>query len=257
MKPYITIIGKSIPTYGICMVLGIFSACIIAGIRVNKRNLDLNNLFVIAACTIGIAILGAKILFVIVTYGLEKVLVSLLHFDFTLFSNSGLVFYGGLIGGIVGAFVGAIISGIKKQRASYCEAIIPGVPIGHAIGRVGCLMAGCCYGLPYHGRFAVTLPAAGIDYSVFPIQLVESLINICIGLFLIITSKRKYTGYAVLFVYLALYSIMRFVLEFFRGDTIRGIYFGLSTSQWVSLMLLVISVLLITIGNMKNERKPT
>ena len=71
----------------ICMVLGIFSACIIAGIRVNKRNLDLNNLFVIAACTIGIAILGAKILFVIVTYGLEKVLVSLLHFDSTVWRS--------------------------------------------------------------------------------------------------------------------------------------------------------------------------
>lgn len=106
----------------------------------------------------------------------------------------------------------------------------PGLPLFHALGRVGCYFAGCCYGIP------VSLgPAYAGGPPRFPVQLAESLC--CLILFFVLhnTAWRWNRKDMVLPLYFIGYGAVRFVLEFFRGDMMRGFWLGLSVSQWLAL----------------------
>ena len=169
---------------------------------------------------------------------------------------SGLVFYGGLIGGIVGGILGIKVAKINTQLVE--RSVVPFLPIGHAIGRIGCLLAGCCTGKEYDGIFAIHYPSTVSELSAeqgyFPVQLLEAGINIIISITLIIYSKKQKPKYSILFLYLLLYSVMRFCLEFLRGDEIRGIYFGLSTSQCISILLLLVSFVYFSASYFKTKK---
>ena len=155
--------------------------------------------------------------------------------------KGGFVFYGGLIGGIIGVFLYA--KQFKISFQSLILILIPVVPLIHAIGRIGCLLAGCCYGMEYHGFGAITFEHSSLapnGVPLFPMQIVESINNVIIFLILLVTYKKFLGTYKTVGLYLILYSIVRFILEFFRGDLIRGIYFSLSTSQWISIILFIV-----------------
>ena len=157
--------------------------------------------------------------------------------------KGGFVFYGGLIGGILGVFIYS-----KQFKISFKELLLillPVVPLIHSIGRIGCLCAGCCYGMEYHGFGAITFHdslLAPNDVPLFPMQVVEAICNFIIFIVLLVTYKKFLGTYKTVGLYLVLYSIVRFTLEFFRGDLIRGIYFSLSTSQWISIVLFIIGI---------------
>ena len=129
------------------------------------------------------------------------------------------------------------------------NAIVPCIPLGHAIGRVGCLFAGCCYGLPYNGIGAIHLNPVGITHPVFPVQLLEAVLNLILSGCLLLYSRKKPSGYSLLFLYLICYAVIRFLLEFLRGDQIRGLFIGLSTSQWISLLMLLSGSLLLFLAH--------
>ncbi len=186
-----------------------------------------------------------SLLYTLVTYSFQEILDHISKGNFSLFG--GLVFYGALIGGIIGCMLG-----IRIAKLDLCiseKIIIPYVPIGHAVGRIGCLLAGCCYGMEYTGPFAIyysnsitgLLPQQGY----FPIQILEALLNICICLILLKVRKKTTQKFELLAVYFILYGCVRFLLEFLRGDTIRGIYYNISTSQWISLTLFILGFLYI------------
>jgi phosphatidylglycerol:prolipoprotein diacylglycerol transferase len=149
----------------------------------------------------------------------------------------GSVFYGGLIGG----FLAGLLC-VRKKRLplpEYTDMLAPAIPFFHIFGRVGCFLGGCCYGVESRFGFifrqALVAEANGVRR--FPVQLAEALGNLLIFLLLAALLKKNALKGRLMASYLLLYSVMRFVLEFWRGDAARGIIYGLSTSQWVSLIL--------------------
>ena len=120
--------------------------------------------------------------------------------------------------------------------------LVPAVPLFHAFGRVGCFLAGCCYGIPAPaGWLGVTFSQALLapnGVALVPVQLYEA--AGCLLLFLLLDrlARRGWSGGQLLPVYLSLYGAFRFLLEFLRGDGARGFWGPLSTSQWVALATL-------------------
>lgn len=254
MYPYLYVFGKYIPSYGLCMAIGILLSCYIGFIRVRKHKLDINSLIVIAACAIGVGLFAAKVLYLMISCNINDVFSRLLQGDIGDLTGGGQVFYGGLIGGIIGALLGAQISGTTRELDAYCTAVVPAIPFGHAFGRIGCFLGGCCYGAPYTGFCAVTFPKVGILEPVFPVQLLEAALNIAIFIVLILPRNEKKQSFFSLYLYLILYSMIRFVLEFFRGDEIRGIAQGLSTSQWISIGLFICGFILLVMTAKRKKR---
>ncbi len=224
------------------MVLGIVLVFILAFRRAKKYGVSIDDMLIIAAFSLLIGLIGASLLYAFASYPISAIIESIFAGKFEIFG--GIVYYGGLIGGIIGSIVGLKVTKVKTQIAEM--AIIPFLPIGHAIGRVGCVMAGCCNGMEYNGILAIyypdTITGLSAEHGYFPVQFLEAVLNVIIAVFLIIHTKKEKPKYSILFLYLLIYAIIRFSLEFLRGDKIRGIYFGLSTSQWISILLFIISV---------------
>lgn len=166
--------------------------------------------------------LGAKAFFIITSTNIDKE-AFLVSSNFWL--GGGFVFYGGLIFGLL--FTLLFVS-LTKQSISKLNIFIPALLASHGIGRVGCFLAGCCFGSKPHFH---------IGLERYPVQLMES-----VGLFILagISLKLIKEGKSVLSFYIISYSILRFVLEFIRGDLIRGEYLGLSTSQLISVLLIIV-----------------
>ncbi len=236
MFPSFELLGIEISMYALCMAAGLILASAISVVRIKKRRLSVTNALIMIAAAFLAGIIGAKLLFVFVTYDIRTIVEAVLRADYHFFLNSGLVYYGGLIAGIGGAALAAKRIGVNF--AEYTDAAIPTLPLAHALGRVGCFCAGCCYGMEYHGCLAVRFPELG-GVETLPIQLIEAAGNVALFVFLMLLTRRRRHGYTTLFAYLGLYSMERFILEFFRGDDIRGMFGGLSTSQWISIGIFV------------------
>ena len=246
MLPYINIFGYNIATYGHIIFIGIFIGGITSIFYFTKFfNIKKEDVFYcILYAVIGVGI-GAKLLYIItnIPFLIENYQTLDLYDTFLQMLKGGFVFYGGLIGGILGVFIYS-----KQFKISFKELLLillPVVPLIHSIGRIGCLCAGCCYGMEYHGFGAITFHdslLAPNDVPLFPMQIVEAICNFIIFIVLLVTYKKFLGTYKTVGLYLVLYSIVRFTLEFFRGDLIRGIYFSLSTSQWISIVLFIIGI---------------
>lgn len=238
MHPYIDIFGLTIPSYGLCMAVGFFLTALFIVKKAAKKNIMFEDVIIVAACALSGAVMGGGLLYIFATFSIEEIWCFIKNGDFS-FLFGGMVFYGGLIGGIAGAFLSA--KALKLDLRVMAACVVPFVPFGHAIGRIGCLLAGCCYGFPYDGIFSVTLTdsATGEVGSFFPVQIVEALLNLAVMLILLKLLEKGLDGYALLSVYLVLYAVMRFGLEFLRGDAIRGSYLFLSTSQWISVAIVL------------------
>jgi phosphatidylglycerol:prolipoprotein diacylglycerol transferase len=237
MFPYIILLGRTIKTYQIMALLGIFSAGIYSCVFSKRENIDYVEtiLFQLVAC-IGV-VFGSHLLYIIVNYkyiGAKQPLVDLVRLFF-----SGSVFYGGLIGGI------GITYAFRRRFTHYTqiiEIVTPSIPLFHSFGRIGCFFNGCCFGV--ESFFGVRLNQAHIKSANglerLPIQLIEATFNMILFALLHKLSRQKRFKSELLYIYLLIYSIGRFILEFYRGDIYRGIYFHLSTSQIISIIILVI-----------------
>ena len=234
MYPVINIFGLKIITFPIILMIGFF-VCVV--ICITSKKYDNNYIPEVIVsfvyCIIG-AIIGGKLLFLLLSICQgEKNIINML---------SGFVFYGGLIGGLVGLYVGCRVK--NRHFLDLIDVYASVLPLGQAIGRIGCYCNGCCYGKEYDGCFAVNYIVDGLSVSVFPTWFVESLFCFLLFLVLFMISKPILSGmYAS--VYLILYSFFRFWIEFYRGDTIRGLLFGVSTSQYLSILMLILGTLLL------------
>lgn len=245
MHPFIEIFGLEIPSYGLMMAIAFITAIVISYIRAKKagKNPDIILDLAIAAIVLGLG--SASLLYIFVTYPLSEIWNSIKSGSFAVFGDGGLVFYGGVIGGAL-AVIG-YLKLIKKERVwDYAAIIVPTIPLAHALGRVGCFLAGCCYGrcveTPISVIYENPIGGAPVGVPVFPIQLVEAACNILVFAILMLYVGKKLKRGSVLFLYMILYGIERFVLEYFRYDEIRGIFLGLSTSQWISIAMVIIGV---------------
>ncbi|HIZ55462.1 MAG TPA: prolipoprotein diacylglyceryl transferase, partial [Firmicutes bacterium] len=155
----------------------------------------------------------------------------------------GFVFYGGLCGALAGILLYARQFHLDAFRL--LDLLTPVIPLVHAVGRVGCFCAGCCYGRPVDPPFGVYFEAsltAPHDMALFPVQLLESALNLLLfGILLFLGRKPRKKG-TLLGLYLSLYAVLRFGLEFLRYDAERGSFLFLSTSQWISLFLLPVGL---------------
>ena len=241
MHPYIHLFGISFPSYGAMMMLGILVCGAIGCVRTSRAGLHWEDALIIGACAIGFALTGAALLHLFVTYPLDQIIQLLTTFRAPEGMVFGLVFYGGLLGAIPGVFLGARIC--KTPAGQFIIPLLPLVPIGHAFGRVGCFLAGCCYGRPTNHPIGVvyTNPITDVptDVALLPVQLFEAAALLLIAGVLLFLAARRMRPVILIGSYALMYGLCRFVLESFRYDAVRGIYWGLSTSQWISIGLLV------------------
>ena len=179
----------------------------------------------------------------------------LLNFEYFL-SNPGeifMVWHGGLVwyGGFIGGFLSGIVySRIKKVHlVETLDLIAPFIALGQAIGRVGCLLNGCCYWK--QASWGLYFPV--FNEYLIPTQIFSSLALLVIFFVLRLLQDRPHRQGSVFVIYLLLYSLKRFMMEFIRGDSARS-YFGLTIFQIFSLGLFLVAFCLwITI--LKSSRK--
>ncbi len=159
--------------------------------------------------------------------------------------EGGLVFYGGFI--FAAIFV-VIYTRLKKTSLwKIADILAPGLAIGHAIGRIGCLMAGCCYGrecdLPWAVVFKNPQSLAPLGIHLHPTQIYEVLGNLAIFCILLLVRQKKQIDGQVFWIYVLLYGAMRFLVEMFRGDDRGSSVFGIvSVSQFIGILMICASV---------------
>lgn len=250
MQPYLIIFGHQISMYFVFGGAGYLSAIIFVSVRMNRIDLSYKELFIGPMLTIGAGFIGSRVVYAISGiankgFSFGSFVSDLLH--------GGIVFYGGLLGLISGCILFAVFT--HRKAWDVLDFAAPAIPLFHCIARIGCLFAGCCYGVEC--RWGVTnekLPGSVL----FPVQLFESICNLVIFILIILWQKIRKSDRYSMEIYLTAYSICRFVLEFFRGDTGRGIWADkLSTSQHIAaaiVFILLIRRLVLLTGALKEKR---
>lgn len=264
MYPYIVISDQiKAPTYSLCFLVGYIFSILLCRRNNPKLKNDILYASIYAAFGIGI---GAKLFYtltalfrVFINFKDVSAFFSLDRMVIANFLFGGLVFYGGLFGAVFGIWI--YCKQYKINFLGILYAVIPYLPLTHAWGRVGCFLAGCCYGKEYHGFLSVTYPYSELvphlnEVPRFPVQLLESLCNILIFIILIIAQKKVKNVYLLLSIYLLLYSITRFFDEFLRGDVDRGVFGKMSTSQIISIFVFAFSVFLIFKVRKQKQKQP-
>lgn len=257
MLPYIVITENlQLPSYGVMAIIG-FSLAVGVALYVSRivRVPEWDVVFAGVYAGLGLVV-GAKLVYFItvlptIIADWEFYTEDLIRFVSSAFG--GFVFYGGLIGSVLG-----IIIYCKRYRmpvGPFLDVATVAIPVMHGIGRIGCFLAGCCYGMEYDGPLSIVFPENELIEGLsgvprFPMQLVEAWYNLILFIVLFtLVKKRKLKNGRVFGLYLICYSVMRFILEFFRGDAIRGHFNALSTSQWISLILLPIGCYILFVKN--------
>lgn len=176
--------------------------------------------------------LGAKIFFLYTIP--EQLSVSLIQ-ETNFWLGGGFVFYGGFLGGVL--FL-AILKGLKFPLSKdILWPIVPALTLGHATGRFGCFLAGCCYGKETDLFWGIHLHGADRH----PTQLLEFTLLLSLGIYLL---KSRQSKRFLISLYLVSYGLIRIGIESLRGDIIRGQWGALTPSQWISLGLIVAGVTL-------------
>lgn len=251
MHPIIHLGPIEIPSYGTIIFLGLLLGTVIAALSAGRYKVEKLDI-VLSTILAGIGIvIGAKLLFMITTVPeiVKNFSYVKTHISETIFYLfGGYVFYGGLLGALFGYWF--YCKWFKINFGAVLNVITPVIPLVHAFGRVGCFLGGCCYGIEYHGKFAIHYHYNAFVEELnavprFPVQLLEAGINLILFIFLFLFAKKKRKDGAVLGVYLICYAIVRFSLEFLRGDIVRGFVLGISTSQWISLLLIPLGLYII------------
>lgn len=225
--------GITIHGYGLMIGIGFVAAYFMTEYRAKKKGMDSDKIISLALWTIVTGLVCAKLLYYITIF--DDILKNprlLLNF------GDGFVVYGGIIGGIAGGYLFCRVNRLPFFK--YFDLVIPSVALAQGFGRIGCLLAGCCYGV--HAETPISIVFSHSDFApngipLIPTQPISSILNfIHFGILLYAAGRFKTEG-RVSALYLMLYSAGRFVLEFFRGDLIRGSVGSLSTSQFISLFI--------------------
>lgn len=188
------------------------------------------------------AIFGSRLVFVLTNWQVFK------HhpIDILKIWEGGLVFYGGVL-----CAIPAAIWFLQKNRLplwKVADIWAPSIAIGHAIGRLGCFCAGCCYGrpageLPWSVTFDHPETLAVMNVPLHPTQLYESGAEFLNFLFLVVLRKRQSFNGQLFWLYILNYSVIRTLVELFRGDEARGfILQGISTSQGISAVMFLAAI---------------
>lgn len=225
MQPYI----EGVPSYGIFSSIGLF--CMMMTLYLRNKKLSFGEyLFLMVSMIIGVGI-GSKLFFIVtqipdiianfsVKYLIKKII------------TSGFVFYGGLFGAIIGCVVFSKLRNYNVRKM--LNFVAPGYSIFHACGRIGCFFSGCCYGKVATWGFSLWNEPETLRV---PVQLIESIFLLGMTLLLLVLEKKRKSN--IFEIYLVGYALFRFIIEFWRGDELRGIRICFSTSQWISIIIII------------------
>ena len=234
-------------TYGVLLALAYLAGLKLAMVRAQARGLDANRVLDLGIYIIISALVGAKLLLLVTDYQTfsrdPRELLTL--------ARSGGVFYGGLI-----LAVGVALWYIRRIGLplwTTCDVFAPGIALGHVGGRFGCFFAGCCYGKPtklpwgitFTDPFAAANVGTPLGVPLHPTQLYEAGAELVI-LAVLLATERKGRPFAgrTFWLYMLLYAVSRFFIEFFRGDE-RGAVGVFSTSQFISVLLAPLAIVML------------
>jgi len=236
-----------IDSYALMCAVGLAAASTFLVMRRERLEVTPANLVgLIVSALVGLVI-GSKLVFFITRIPT----LTAMHATFDMYIRelieAGYVFYGG----VLGAYAGLLI----YSKALGCDTdgvlnfFTPAFALFHGFGRIGCFCAGCCYGVEVkvHG-----IVIEGVRR--LPVQLFESVFEFMMFAGLLIVERqagKKKKSPKLSFYYLMIYSLFRFVLEFFRGDEIRGFWGPLSTSQWIALIIILSGITKILIKKLR------
>lgn len=232
----------TVHTYGLMIAIGIIAAYLTIEHRAKKQGLDADSTLDLVIWCVVFGFAGAKILYWITMF---KEIINDPSIMWKTFGD-GWVVYGGIIGGIIGAFL--FCKWKKFNHWKYFDLALPSVALAQGFGRLGCFFAGCCFGKETDSAFHIVFHNSGFapnNVQLIPTQLISSALDFLLFAGLILFYKKKKADGQITALYLICYSVGRFILEYFRGDLIRGSVGVLSTSQFIAIFVFLIGVALL------------
>lgn len=243
--------GIQIKSYGLMIAIGIIIAATLLIKEGKKRNIDEDSLLNLIIFTVIGGVLGGKLLFIITE--IKEIIKDpsvLLNFGY------GFVVYGAIIGGALTTYTYCKIH--KWNPLELMDMVVPGLAIAQGFGRIGCFLAGCCYGAETNLKIGVEFPKGSLAPSgvhLHPTQIYSSIFDFILGFFLLYYAKKKRADGKVMGMYLMIYSVGRFFVEFVRNDP-RGNVGILSTSQFIAMFTLLIGIIVFNTNKIfKGEKK--
>lgn len=249
MKLEIFSIGPiTIHGYGMMIAIGVLACIAVATYRAKRNGLQEEAVLDIAIYGLLAGFLGAKLLYVIVEFK------QFIKDPMSVLGSEGFVVYGGIILGVLAAITYCRIKKISFME--YFDLLMPSVSIAQGFGRIGCFLAGCCYGRETTSALGVVFPEgcmAPAGVKLLPTQLFSSAGDFLIaGILIWFYKKRKHTGDGGA-LYMLLYGIGRFCIEFLRSDE-RGGIGSLSTSQFISIIIVIGAGILFANNRRRDKR---
>ncbi|MDO4491917.1 MAG: prolipoprotein diacylglyceryl transferase [Lachnospiraceae bacterium] len=223
--------------YGVMSGIGIVAAYFMIESRAKKKGLDYDKVFGLLISCLVFGYAGSKLLYMM------TILPELLADPASILEHlsGGWVVIGGILGGILGGYL--YCSWKKLPKWEFFDTALAGVALAQGFGRIGCFLAGCCYGAPTDSWIGIAFTSSEFapnGIRMIPTQLISSGLDFLLCGFLVWYDARKQKNAGeVTALYLTLYSLGRFILEFFRGDAARGAVGVFSTSQFLGLFTLV------------------
>ncbi len=260
----------TIYSYGACVAVAFLVAIITAAARARRYGWQSDTIYDICLYILVAALVGSRLLYVIVKP--EEFMSA--PWEVFMVWRGGLVYYGGVIAAIIAAMVYMRVR--RLNVAEGFDLLVPSLALGHAIGRVGCLLNGCCFGKLSSLPWAITFPKdspvyyyqlyvtgslkAGSPHSlpVHPTQIYASLMELFIFVVLSVSLPRKKFNGQIFWLYILLYGVGRFLLEFLRADNPAVVRLGtlpLDIPQLVSLAAVVVSAAFLLCMGLRNRRK--
>lgn len=242
----------TVHSYGLMIAVGVLAAYLFIMYQAKTLKINIQRIDPIILWILFGGLFGAKLLYWITQ--IENILQSP---EILLDISNGYVVYGGIIGGV---FAGLVYCKVKRLSFPlYADLIIPSVALAQGFGRIGCFLAGCCYGMETTSELGVVFPVGSIaptGVHLLPTQLFSSILDFMLFVVLVFYAKRKKAEGQVTALYLVLYSVGRFALEFFRGDIERGSIGVLSTSQFISIFIFAAGCLAFAVMQHKAKANP-
>lgn len=248
MRPVLLkLFGIKIYGYGTMIAIGIIAALLLLSYRCKKKGYDEDSIFNMAIIAIICGVIGGKVLYIITDIKAIMADPSLLK-DI----GSGFVVYGSILGGALGAYGYCLKK--KWSVLKIFDLAVPSLPLAQGFGRIGCFLAGCCYGKATDLAWGVHFKEGSlgpIEGSVHPTQIYSSIFDFALAVFLLWLDRKQKKDGRLFSLYLIIYSIGRFFVEFIRDDP-RGSVGVLSTSQFISLLIVVVGLVLYNLENIKS-----
>ena len=246
-----SLFGLTIHTYGLLIALGLVAGTIYFTRFAKLKGISEQKAIDLVFYTVLFGFIGARVLYVLlnISYFVSNPI------DIFKVWEGGLVFFGGLIGGVAASLV--FISKNKMGNAwVIADILAPSLVLAHFFGRIGCFFAGCCYGDSCDGPLSVTFSdknsLAPIGVPLLPTQLFEAALLVVLFVFLHFYSKGVKNAGKVLSLYILIYGVGRFIIEFFRGDDRGAFILGFSPAQAISFILVGLGLYIWFLKNAKN-----